>query len=592
MIPRVWLSGSLLSVAAVLWMGWRLLEQDRSLEQEQQRQAIESAADTAAAFLEKSLLQAEQAMLSEAWTPASGAGAILVRLRGNQLASVPAGALLYAPVELTGPSQPAVFFEAERQEFSGSPAPQVESRYRELAQSADASIRAGALVRLARVLTRRGDRAGAMSLYQQLAKLERVHFEGVPAPLVAHLAREDGPALAAALDHPQLLPTRDVFAFYAAEATRLGGGKWQPDPVRLSLSEAAAEHWPVAAGTGRAAVGGVTLLWRRDEASTALLVATEDYVRRTWLVAAEEAAAKAGCRLLWGDAAKRGLIRSAAMTGLPWAISLERDPAASPTLLSGRRRLIATGTLALAVMLLAAGYLTHRAVNREIAAARMQAEFVSAVSHEFRTPLTALRQFTGMLVERANLTDAQRRTCFEAQLRSTDRLSRLVESLLDFRRMEAGARPYTLEPLDAAAFARQLSAEFERESQTEIALTMVDHAWLEADAGALSLALWNLLDNAAKYAPGSPIELRVAAGAGNVSITVADHGPGIEPAEQRRVFEKFVRGRDAQARGIKGTGIGLAMVKHVVEAHHGRVELQSAPGGGSVFTMIFPGAAN
>jgi signal transduction histidine kinase len=591
MIPRIWLSASLLSVVAILWMGWRLLEQDRSLELEQQRQAIESAADTAAALLEKSILQAEQAMVSDSWMLASGEGAVIVRLRGNRLASAPEGQLLYSPVELEGTAQPAVFFETERQEFAERDLNLVEQRYRELANSRDAQIRAGSLVRLARVLAQRGDKQGAENCYRQLARLEDARFEQVPVPLVAHLARRNGQALAAALDHPKVLPSRDVFLFHAEQASMLTGGQWKPDAGLLGMSETVADHWPARSGAGRTSDGDVTILWRRDGGGATVLAVRAAYVLRQWCAQAEEAAAKAGCRLRIGATAPGAVTRARPATGLPWPISLERSSGSTPALFSGRRRLIAMGTLGLAAMLLATGYFTHRAVNREIAAARMQSEFVSAVSHEFRTPLTALRQFTSMLVEREGLSDTQRRTCYEAQMRSTDRLSRLVESLLDFRRMEAGARPYVRERLDAAEFSRRLSEEFQRESGAEIRLTMAGGAWIEADAGALSLALWNLLDNAVKYAPGSPIDLRVASEASGVRISVADRGPGIEPSDQRRIFDKFVRGRDAQQWGVKGTGIGLAMVKRVAEAHDGGVELKSEPGSGCVFTLVFPRAA-
>jgi two-component system, OmpR family, phosphate regulon sensor histidine kinase PhoR len=177
-------------------------------------------------------------------------------------------------------------------------------------------------------------------------------------------------------------------------------------------------------------------------------------------------------------------------------------------------------------------------------------------------------------------------------VRSTERLSRLVESLLDFRRMEAGARPYVLESVDAAAFTRRVAEEFRRETGAEVHVTAEDGAWIAADAGALSLAVWNLLDNAVKYAPGSAVELRVRGDGGVVRISVADRGPGIAASDQRSIFDKFVRGREATELGVKGTGIGLAMVKHVAEAHRGRVELESSPGAGSVFTIVLPGVAS
>ena len=590
MIPRVWLSGSLLSVIAVVWMGSRLLEQDRSLELQQQRQAIESAADAAAVLIEKSILNAEQEMLVEGWSPEGGSGALLVRFRGDRLTSAPGQQLLFTPFEARRTPEAGLFREAERQEFAGRDMDRVEARYRELARSEDRNVKAGALVRLARVLAGRGDARGAGDCYLQLSRLDDARYEEIPAPLVAHLARGDGRALATALDHPKLLPSRDAFLFHAGQAAELTKGQWKPDGAKMRLSEAVAAHWPAASGSGRRSDGDITVLWRREGDDIAILAASAGYVGH-WSERAEAAAAGVGCRLRIGEAPAGAVTRTASATGLPWTISLERASGGEPTLLSGRRRLLALGTLALAAMLLATGYFTYRAFQREVAAARMQSDFVAAVSHEFRTPLTALRQFTTILADRDTLTEAQRRTCYEAQMRSTERLSRLVESLLDFRRMEAGARRYVMERLDAAEFSRHVCGEFHREVGIEVQLEAPDAAWIEADSGALSLALWNLLDNAVKYAPGSPVGLHVALNGGAVRISVTDHGPGVAAAEQSRIFEKFVRGRDAEQLGVRGTGIGLAMVKQIAEAHRGRVELRSAAGGGSVFTMIIPGAA-
>lgn len=591
MIPRIWLSGTLLSVAAVLWMGWRLLEQDRKLEVQQQRQGLESAAEAAAAVLEKSVLQAEQSMMDASWGPKSGEGAVVVRARDAQLESVPGGILLFSPIAVEANTGTRLFEEAERKEFSGTDLPAAEARYRELVGSADANIRAGALVRLARVKAKRGETRAADEIYAQLARLTDARFEAVPAPLVAYLARGAGRELGAELDNPKLLPSEEAFLFHAEEAVKLTQGQWKPRGPRLRLSQAVAEHWPVADGAGRAVYecedGPITILWRRDGGKVTVLASTPDYVNGHWTARAEAVAAQAGARLRIGRAAA-GVTRGTAVTGLPWPISLERAPSGDPSLFSGRRRLIAVGTFAISCMLLLAGYFTQRAVNREIAAARMQSEFVAAVSHEFRTPLTALRQFTDMLLERSTLSEAQRRTCYEAQARSTERLSRLVESLLDFRRMEAGARPYVMEMLDAGELMGRVAEEFRRESGAEVRVPEQRGIMMQADAGALSLALWNLLDNAAKYAAGAPIDLSVRRDNGGVRISVADRGPGIAPSDQRRIFERFVRGSNVEGAGVKGMGIGLAMVKHIAEAHRGRVELESTLGAGSRFTLVLP----
>jgi signal transduction histidine kinase len=112
---------------------------------------------------------------------------------------------------------------------------------------------------------------------------------------------------------------------------------------------------------------------------------------------------------------------------------------------------------------------------------------------------------------------------------------------------------------------------------------------LRADRDALTVAIWNLLDNAVKYSPGnSRIEVRLSLAGGRVMIAVRDHGMGIPGSEQQDVFKKFFRGSASREAHVKGTGIGLAIVRHIAEAHHGEVTLASEPGRGSTFTLRLP----
>jgi signal transduction histidine kinase len=251
-----------------------------------------------------------------------------------------------------------------------------------------------------------------------------------------------------------------------------------------------------------------------------------------------------------------------------------------------------TGLAMLALLVIAASYLIGRAVSRELAAARLQSDFVSAVSHEFRTPLTSMLQFTEMLIEDESLPEEKRRAFYGAQERATRRLTRLVESLLDFGRMEAGAKPYRLERLDAGRLVKATVDEFIRDAGSE-GLVMecavpAEGPLVKADGEALAQALWNLLDNAVKYS-GDKAVVHVEVDPGNqVAIRVRDQGIGIPPPEKDQIFRKFVRGSSAKERGIKGTGIGLAMVKHIVDAHGGRIRVESVPGKGSTFTILLP----
>jgi two-component system phosphate regulon sensor histidine kinase PhoR len=170
-------------------------------------------------------------------------------------------------------------------------------------------------------------------------------------------------------------------------------------------------------------------------------------------------------------------------------------------------------------------------------------------------------------------------------------LQHLVESLLDFARMENGRKPYRLQPVDARDLVTAVASEFQREGGCAIQLSVpVDgELRLRADATALSHVLWNLLDNAVKYSPArGAIELSVRRQQQSVAIAVRDEGLGIPRHERKEIFRKFVRGEQARKLGIKGTGLGLAMVSHIVKAHGGAVEVESEEGRGSTFRVVLP----
>jgi signal transduction histidine kinase len=346
----------------------------------------------------------------------------------------------------------------------------------------------------------------------------------------------------------------------------------------------------------------LTVVWTSTDERAAALVAGSAYLKSRWLEKAQEAAggvqiALAGANetrpVLEAEASEALTIRrTAADTGLPWAVevSLSGLPEAAEFKL---RRQILLAALAAVLMLVAAGtFVIVRSRNREMALAQLQSDFVTAVSHEFRTPLTALRQFNELLIEPSALTAEAQREYHHAQSRATERLHRLVESLLDFGRMEAGKRPYKIEQVDLGLLVRDVIEEFRDELDSRIILHhSIDPGEyaVDADTEALARAIWNLLDNAVKYSGDArEVDVSVTRTGDRVAIAVRDHGIGIPLSDQRRIFQKFTRGTAAMSRIIKGTGIGLAMVQHVVSAHGGTVSVQSVDGQGSTFTIVLP----
>jgi two-component system phosphate regulon sensor histidine kinase PhoR len=231
-------------------------------------------------------------------------------------------------------------------------------------------------------------------------------------------------------------------------------------------------------------------------------------------------------------------------------------------------------------------------VRREANLSQLQSDFVSKVSHELRTPLTSIRLFSETLALRRTDPDAVD-TCIAGLNREGARLQDLIDRLLDWGRMESGRRQYHMQPTDVRAVVKRAMLDFEgvRERQNaEVSLDLPpDLPVLWGEAASISDALLNLLTNASKYG-GHPatIALSVRATERDVRISVQDNGLGIPVREHKRIFQKFYRGDDRLSREKEGSGLGLAIAKHVVKAHGGRIELRSAPGKGSVFTIVLP----
>jgi signal transduction histidine kinase len=294
------------------------------------------------------------------------------------------------------------------------------------------------------------------------------------------------------------------------------------------------------------------------------------------------------------QAGKDEALRRAEDTGLPWTIAVAlADPAKEQQGVAVRRQLLFWLFGAVAVLGAGGSYLGWRLIRRELALAQMQADIVAAVSHEFRTPLTSMRQVSGALGEGRVPDEDRRQAYYRALARATERLQRLVEDLLDFGRMQSNAMPYRMEPLNLAALAASTAADFAVEAaargftlHAEIPSAEVA---VKGDAEALRRAVWNLLDNAVKYSGEShEAWVNLSRNGNEAFLRVTDRGIGIPRDEQREVFHKFFRGAASRQAHIGGSGIGLAMVDHIVRAHRGRITLESRPGTGSTFAIRLP----
>lgn len=620
--PRV---GMLLAAAtavpliALVWISWRVLAQDRALEEQQIEQRVERAADIATAALERAVAASERRLAegSQDWPE----GAVAMMIQGESVRVFPEGRATYLPVAPRLPELPVTpFVAAEAVEFRERNPARAAALYKDLASSNRPGVRAGALLRLARCLRASGKPADAIAVYARLLDEDGWQFEGMPVSLLARqsrcavmdvMGRDDDLRLEADvlvldLQKGRWPMTRPVAGLIEQDTARWGVATSSDQSDRKLLAAGLSALWeelsdPGSASSGREsiAIGGdqtVVALWNRSEDRTSALVATPEFVSTQWLGAIAPVLSGQRVKLTLHSGTKRlppGTVRRADDTGLPWTVvAASSDPQAEKAEYQLRRRLLVSVFLILAAVIVITGYLIFRATSREFATARLQTDFVAAVSHEFRTPLTSLRQFTDMLREHKNLNEERREVCYEAQARSAARLTRLVESLLDFGRMEGGARVYHPERVDINDLVRRVVEEFRREVQSsefQIRLAAQGAGEVEADEEALGRALWNLLDNAVKYSGESrEIEVEVSRAGPEVRIAVRDHGLGIREHEKDFIFRKFRRGEEAARLGIKGTGIGLTMVNHIMKAHHGRIEVRSEPGKGSTFTLVLP----
>ena len=608
-----------------VWLTWRLIEQDRSLGRQRTLERLESAADRLVAATQQSLARLQK------FTSLPGAQApehtVLVVAQRDSIQTAPPGALPYLPILPAAPeASPATFAEAEKSEFQLNDPTQAIQLLHTLARHPDPAIRAGAFLRLGRTLRKTGQLNSAIEAYHELSQLASTRIAALPSPLLAlealctllEQAGRQPELLREATLYYEGLSTgrwpllRAQYRFHIEEARRWAGGRPETESERVRGSLAGALDWlwhewraGSAAQPGQKflAVGGrpVLLAWQsRPDGFTALLAGPE-YLQQVWQRIADSPSVRlqlvdAEGNLLLGapaDGPSPQVVRTSDVTGLPWVLRVSSaHPDRDLADVAARRRLFLGGFALTMLVLAAATWFSLRAISREVAVARLQSDFVAAVSHEFRTPLTAVRQFSEMFLKGRVPSEEMRHHCYEMLDRESERLQTLVEDLLDFGRFEGGRYRYRFAHHDAAGLVRGIVSRFQEQVAPQgvrIELEVApDSLPVLADGEALGRAIWNLLDNAVKYSPDSrTVRVELKRESGSLAILVRDRGIGIPLREHKAIFEKFVRGSNSQQQ-FKGTGIGLAMVRHIVQAHRGRIRVESRPDLGSTFTVLLP----
>jgi signal transduction histidine kinase len=247
----------------------------------------------------------------------------------------------------------------------------------------------------------------------------------------------------------------------------------------------------------------------------------------------------------------------------------------------------------LSLMMIAGIALTKHMVGKEIAVAKLKSDFVSNVSHELRTPLALIRLYAETLELGRINTREKKHQYYRIIRKESERLTALINNILDFSRIEAGRKEYEFRDTDIADLVRntldsyryqieQQGFELEETIDTELPAVRIDRE-------AIARALVNLVNNALKYSKDEKyIGVKLYRDNGAVKLEVADHGIGIARRDQSKIFEKFYRAGDPLVHNTKGSGLGLSLVRHITEAHGGAIEVESSPGAGSKFIMSLP----
>jgi len=277
-----------------------------------------------------------------------------------------------------------------------------------------------------------------------------------------------------------------------------------------------------------------------------------------------------------------------------WKVALFDPDGKSIEQLTGKeKQLYLMLFVGIIIVMLIGIILMVRAVIHESEISRLKSEFVSNVSHELKTPLALIRMF-GETLDSGIVTDEEKRRKFYSIIRKeSERLTHLINNVLDFSRMDAGVKEYNLREADLVEIVRNSLEAYKfqiSDSGFKIESDLLyEPVILKIDADAISQVLLNLLNNAVKYSDEKKyIMVKVSRNTTSALISITDQGVGISKEELKKIFDKFYRVTNTKAKETRGSGLGLTLAKNIVEAHGGTIEVESEVGKGSRFTIILP----
>lgn len=276
-----------------------------------------------------------------------------------------------------------------------------------------------------------------------------------------------------------------------------------------------------------------------------------------------------------------------------WGVRTSYGPQPIAEIVSASTRPQQALVIVLAVAMGLGVFLVAGAAAREVRVAELKSNFVASVSHDLKTPLALIQLFAETLELGRVRTPERAQEYYRIINGESKKLTRLIENILDFSRMEAGLRPYRMEPADLSESVSKVLSRMETQfSQGHFVVTPKiepDLPRILADEGAAEQAIENLIANAMKYSGDNKhIEIEARRANGHIVVSVTDHGIGISRREQGRIFRKFYRVQRELGGGPQGTGLGLAIVDHTMRGHGGYVRVESEPDQGSTFSLYFP----
>lgn len=599
-LRAVFLAVMSLLVVVLAGFGWKLLDQDRQLAATREIQQRDAGATILVATIERRLSGWQQQLGRLLADPAAvealaAPDALFVRFNERVVDTWPTGQLIYSPAA-------------------------------SLAAHASGDAIAVAADAARAVNEQRFD--DALAAYRRLEGMDDVAIAGMPAPLAAHAGRlrlferagdhiaraDEARALSATLAAGRWPIGIETYTYLSDMGREALPDEPPGDEAARSVADSVGWLWDQWSRGGRqfapgwtsheTPAGPVLVVWQVVDGRLAALVGPQDFVARSLLADLQTLAQENGVEFALvaegGERIVSTLERatsSAALrpssTSLPWTIEVAAAEA-GPSVAT-RRQFLVAGIGVLSVLILGGAWVVGRSVTRELEAARVKSDFVAAVSHEFRTPLTTLCQLSELLMRDRVAADDDRREYYALLHRESERLRRMVEGLLSFGRLEAGNPDLELQPIDLEVAMATWLDEFGRAVDLSrhqfTTMTTGRGTRVMADPDAMKSVFWNLFENAVKYSPdGGVIAVEIDGSPSGVRVEVSDHGVGIPDAEQRAVFEPFVRGAEARNRQIRGTGIGLAIARAMARAHGGEIDVRSTAGGGSTFTVELPSA--